>query len=508
MSIQLGKLCSRIIEQHFGEVVRIVADDLFASIARPLSQIVRSTGLTKSEVCKSLAILLKFGLAVFNPNKAQTGYEYRLNHDRVVMILRYPRYMHLIQTKFDHESAVLMEELLRCGSQSASYIIVKSMSNVDTKNRNTLSLLRDKFTILAQEHYIIRAPEPKACAENAELMELCYDNSNPFAMPELDLRILTDLHEGKAGVKAPDEDIIWLVNVERFHVDFRDTIMISAIERMIDANAAEAMKYLLQLMDERTKSWEAVSNPIALADLRQRCEKKSANVEMLRYLDQYFSVMESYEFLSKCDSKGGGQFTVNIKKIYEQLTWACIENIIVEKYGSKAARIFRVIRMKRYVEQEDIQKEAMVPAKEAKQLTYKLMEENFLQIQTFRKPGGGNAGAPKSFFLFYINQSQIVAMLLEICYKALYNSMTRSTHDKTVNKRLIEKSQRLDSIVETMKERGESEAYINEILETLTPPEQEILQKVKLRVKSLYSAEIGIDETIFILKLYQEYQNK
>uniref|UniRef100_A0A182T634 DNA-directed RNA polymerase III subunit RPC3 n=1 Tax=Anopheles maculatus TaxID=74869 RepID=A0A182T634_9DIPT len=227
---------------------------------------------------------------------------------------------------------------------------------------------------------------------------------------------------------------------------------------------------------------------------------------MLRYLDQYISVMESNDYLSKFDTKGGGQFTVNVKKIFEQLTWACIENIIVEKYGSKAARIFRVIRMKKYVEQEDIQKEAMVPAKEAKQLTYKLLEENFLQIQTFRKPGGGNAGAPKSFFLFYVNQSQIVSMLLELSYKALYNSITRLTHDKTVNKRLIEKSQRLESIVETMKERGESDAYINEILETLTPPEQEILAKVKLRVKSLYSAEIGIDETIFMLKLYQQYQ--
>ncbi|XP_053679991.1 DNA-directed RNA polymerase III subunit RPC3 [Anopheles nili] len=507
MSIQLGKLCSRIAEQHFGEVVRTVVDDLFASIAKPLSQIIRSTGLTKSEVCKSLAILIKFGMVGFNMNKAQTAYEYRLYYDRIVMVLRYPRYVHLIQTKFGHESAVLMEELLRSGAQSASQIIIKSMSNVDNKDRNTLAFLRDTFAALIQEHYIIRAPEPKASDGNVEFMELCYDVANPFVMPELDLRILNDMHAGKP-VKAPDEDVHWLVNVEQFHIDFRNAIMITAIERLIDSNAGECMKYLLQLMQERTNPWEAVSNPIALVDLRQRCEKKSTNVEMLRYLDQYISVMESNEYVSKFDTKGGGQYTVNVKKIFEQLTWACIENVIVEKYGSKAARIFRVIRMKKYVEQEDIQKEAMVPAKEAKQLTYKLLEENFLQIQTFRKPGGGNAGAPKSFFLFYINQAQIVAMLLELSYKALYNSITRLTHDKTVNKRLIEKSQRLDSIVETMKERGESEAYISEILETLTPPEQEILAKVKLRVKSLYSAEIGIDETIFMLKLYQEYQNK
>ncbi|XP_052867871.1 DNA-directed RNA polymerase III subunit RPC3 [Anopheles cruzii] len=505
MSIQLGKLCSRIIEQHFGELVRIVGDNLFASIAKPLSQIVRSTGLTKSEVCKSLAILLKFGLVTFRLNAAQTGYEYQLDHDRVLMILRYPRYVHLIQTKFGHESAALLEELLRSGSQTASYIILKSLANIDATGRNTVSVLREKFGTLVSERYIIRAPDLKP--RDGELTELAYDDANLFAMPQLELRELNDLHERKT-TKVPDEGINWLVNVEQFHLDFRDSVMTNAVERLIDANASECMKHLLEVMYQRTKPWEAVSNPIGLVNLRQRCEKQSKNVEMMRFLDQYISVMESNEYVSRFDHKGGGQYTVNVKKIFQQLTWACIENIIMEKYGSKAARIFRVIRMKRYIEQEDIQKEAMVPAKEAKQLTYKLLEENFLQIQTFRKPGGGNAGAPKSFFLFYVNQGQIVAMLLEICYKALYNSITRSTHDKAVNKRLIEKSQRLDSIVETMKERGESEAYINEILETLTPPEQEILKKVKLRVKSLYSAEIGIDETIFILKLNQEYQMK
>lgn len=46
-----------------------------------------------------------------------------------------------------------------------------------------------------------------------------------------------------------------------------------------------------------------------------------------------------------------------------------------------------------------------------------------------------------------------------------------------------------------------------QILDTMTPPEKEILQKVKLRVKSLFSAEIGLDETIFLLKLYQYYKS-
>ena len=45
-----------------------------------------------------------------------------------------------------------------------------------------------------------------------------------------------------------------------------------------------------------------------------------------------------------------------------------------------------------------------------------------------------------------------------------------------------------------------------QFFETLTPPEREILQKVKIRIKNLYSAEIGLDDTIFLLQLYEKYR--
>lgn len=54
-------------------------------------------------------------------------------------------------------------------------------------------------------------------------------------------------------------------------------------------------------------------------------------------------------------------------------------------------------------------------------------------------------------------------MLIETCYKALYNTMTRAILDKETNKRLMEKSLRLQFIVDQMKERGESEEAILEV---------------------------------------------
>lgn len=58
---------------------------------------------------------------------------------------------------------------------------------------------------------------------------------------------------------------------------------------------------------------------------------------------------------------------------------------------------------------------------------------------------------------------QIVLMLIETCYKALFNSMTRSMQEKEANKRLMEKAMRLQFIVDGMKERNESEEMIQEV---------------------------------------------
>lgn len=94
----------------------------------------------------------------------------------------------------------------------------------------------------------------------------------------------------------------------------------------------------------------------------------------------YFVVDDQLKMLTKFGEMGGGQYCVQMKHAIDQLVWASIENVITEKFGTKATRIFRVVRLKGYIEQDEIQKEAMVPAKEAKLITYNLIEEHFLQV--------------------------------------------------------------------------------------------------------------------------------
>ncbi|XP_055699235.1 DNA-directed RNA polymerase III subunit RPC3 isoform X2 [Phlebotomus papatasi] len=411
-----------------------------------------------------------------------------------------------MQSKYGHTTALLVEELLRTGCETATYLISKSVLNSESRERNTVIEHRDKFIELIQGNFFIRAILGEHNDELAEAVR--NDPTLLFQKPEIDAHELISLQEGKTLVTTKDAGFYWHVNFEKFHQHFRDAILYQAIERKINSNAGECFKYFLQSMYLRTDPWKPTSNPIPFGEIRSLCEEQSNNLELIRYLEQYIAIIldDPLTMLTKYSDTGGGQYIVQMKKVFEHLAWICIENTIMEKFGAKAARIFRVVRMKKYIEQEDIQKEAMIPSKEAKQLTYKLLEEHFLQIHTIRKAGSSGTGPAKCFILFYVNQYQIVILLMEMCYKALFNGITRSSYDSSVNRRLIDKSQRLESVIEAMKERGESEEYIMEILETLTPPEREILEKVKIRIKNLYSAEIGLDETLFLFQMYQYYQ--
>jgi DNA-directed RNA polymerase III subunit RPC3 len=342
--------------------------------------------------------LVKFNALETNENLA----EYVLLHDKILLFLRYPRYIYFIQKKLGNSSALLVEELLKSGMEAAEAIIIRAYAHSDTKSDQSLKEFRDAFKDLVCEKYFIRSPE----VSEDPVPQLKVIQHEVFVNPELDLKELKGLVESGA---EPTSNAFWTVNFDKFHQNFRDKVLVDAIERQVDANAGECFQYILQLMYNKTDPWAVTSNPISYIEIKQLVERKSTNAELVKYVEQYMSIIEKDEcgFLRKNDEAGGGLYTVNMTSAFQQLAWAVIENVITQKFGSKATRIFRVVRSKKYIEQEEIQREAMIPGKEAKLYTYKLLEENFLQIQTIKKAGGGGMGPAKAFYLFRVNQYHV-----------------------------------------------------------------------------------------------------
>lgn len=285
-----------------------------------------------------------------------------------------------------------------------------------------------------------------------------------YLIPEIKINQLTLKRDGKEADPG-DTNIYWCVNFDRFHQDFRDKLLVAAITRRLDENAGELIRIMLQQMYIRTEPWAETSNPIPFLEIKNIVKKLTTHNQLTVYLEHYLTVIEDDEskFITKCDDASGGQYVVNLKHAITQLCWASLENIVLEKFHTKAARIFRLVKTKKFIEPDQIQQLGMIPSKEAKRLSYQLLEENFLSFQELRK-APSNMTPNKSFILYHINLDQVVRMALEICYKSLYNAMTRRNHHKQVNKRIIDKKHRVDSIIMSLKVQGAPEEQLQDVI--------------------------------------------
>ncbi len=110
----------------------------------------------------------------------------------------------------------------------------------------------------------------------------------------------------------------------------------------------------------------------------------------------------------KTSSANSGLYIVNVKASFIELMWTTIESIIIERHGCHAARIFRLIRKHKFVDQERLNEMGMLPGKESKNLTYMLVEDNFIIMKEIRKSyTTSNTTNNKIAYVFYIDIVQV-----------------------------------------------------------------------------------------------------
>ncbi|XP_011694091.1 PREDICTED: DNA-directed RNA polymerase III subunit RPC3 [Wasmannia auropunctata] len=497
-----NKLCVLLLEEFLGPIIRRIGNSLLYG-TKTIPAICYGTRLPKRKIKEGLSVLIKYGFVTYHKKEnTEENTEYTLHQSKIIMIFRYPRYMLFAKTYCGDEGEIMLEEVLKQGFITASEVIMKTYKRIEyapSKSTQPPSIpnLKDVFELLVKNQFLMR---------NTSFETMAEDSKKPnYNLPNLDLPAISNALQGK-NAELTDSKIYWKVNFDRLTQDLRDQIVISAVTQKFDKNAGELMRQLINLMYLRTASWADTSNPIPYTEIKE--EVKKLNYEELEhYLDQYLRLLEedSTQFIKRVGDSGGGQYSVNMKNAFKQLTWATLEHIVTERFGSKAARIFRLLRYELDVNLEQIQNLAMIPAKEAKFLTYVLSQENYIQTHEMKK-SAYSLLPPKSIpYRFCIDLTKIVEMEIEHCYQALYNIMTRREHESASNKRMIEKQLRVQILSANLKEHGATEQQLADIAEMMTPSETEQLEKAQNTIKKLSATESQIDETLFLLTMYFRY---
>jgi DNA-directed RNA polymerase III subunit RPC3 len=477
MSTIEGRLCTLVLEEVFGEIVAAIGGKLHQWNGQHLQQLMLPPRISRTP--EALAVLINHNLVTFKECSRSGRVIYTLSEDRVLSLIQFPRYLIMCKTLFGDEGEIIVEELFKTGQSSMSSVIFRAGRSLrmakksDDKDlelaADTIIKLRNKFLEMTECQFLCRIPSPYT--DETPKPEIV---SNPtltikdhllFTLPEIDFKVLAealtkadDDPEFEMADNAEESKILWRINYDRFHREFRDKVLVQAVTRRIDSSAGNLMGLLLNIMNENDP-WAAVSCHIRQNEIAERllkCTKEStigSDNRLQEFHDQYLKVIEEdrTRFIDKVGDAGGGQYVINAKHTFGEIAAAVAENIVLERFGSKASRIFRVIRQKLHVEEVHLQNLVMIPAKETKHLTYTLMESNFIKIQELRKSMAATNTMGKSFFLYYVDMLQVARMIIEHCHTAIGNAYMRKKHESSSNQRLLDKYERIESITANLK---------------------------------------------------------
>ncbi|NXQ97053.1 RPC3 polymerase, partial [Sagittarius serpentarius] len=478
------KLCSLLLQEHFGEIVEKIGTYLIRTGAQPLRMIVNDTGLLLDQVKKALCVLIQHNLVTYQLQKR--GFvEYEAQCKRVLRILRYPRYIYTAKTLYNDTGELVVEELLLNGKMTMSAVVRKVADRLTETMEDGKTMdyadVSNTFVRLVDTHFVQRCPLVPETPETPEAPPapaptLVINEKDMYVVPRLNLvgkgkrrrscdeeengehKAKKQKQDGESSEPPPDDSIYWQVNIDRFHQHFRDQGIVSAVANRMDQTSSEIVRTMLRMSEVTTSSSAPYTQPLSSNEIFRSLPAGYNIVKQV--LDQYLTLLadDPLEFVGKSGDSGGGMYTVSI---------LC-------GFGSRCARIFRLLLRKKHLEQKQVEDFAMIPAKEAKDMLYKMLSENFVSLQEI--PKTPDHAPSRTFYLYTVNILSSARMLLHRCYKSVANLIERRQYETKENKRLLEKSQRVEAILASMQATGAEDAQLQEIEEMITVPERQQLE--------------------------------
>ncbi|KAM9806405.1 DNA-directed RNA polymerase III subunit RPC3 isoform X2 [Syngnathus typhle] len=406
MTSQEVRLCGLLLREHFGEVVEKVGTQLLRGEAQNLRNILQETGVSLDLVKKSLCVLVQHGTCMFSTGRKGLGRpsEYRASCHLILRILRYPRYIYTAKTLYGDTGELIVEEMLQRGRVTMSDIVKVVADRLTQTMEEGQSMdykeVSSAFSKLVETHFLQRCPRAasKGAADTPEAPVRAEPPApesfaDCYSVPQVTLvgrgkRQLEDAEEQSVAKKARmdsethgDEGIYWQVNFERFHLHFRDQAIVTAVANKLDQTGGEIVRTMLRMSEVTTPPDAACTKPLSANEIFRSLP--AAYTVPRQVLDQYLTLLvdDPMEFVGKAGESGGGLYVVNLHRVLSNLARATLESVVQERFGSRSARIFRLLLKKKHLEQKQVEDFAMIPAKEAKDMLYTLLSQNLVQLQ-------------------------------------------------------------------------------------------------------------------------------
>jgi len=184
-----------------------------------------------------------------------------------------------------------------------------------------------------------------------------------------------------------------------------------------------------------------------------------------------------------------------------------IESAIREKLGDKALRIFRLISLRNFVEEDQLEKGVMLSAKECREQACALVDHNFVVLRQMAKTN--DFSPARTQYVYTINWPQLLCSMIEFTHLALRNVILRRIHEAKRNEHLVDKHLKMEIIKANIEQdpnfdeetRKQQIADIEEAY--MTGVDRQELERHRRGQQSIWASEIELERILFILEQYQ-----
>uniref|UniRef100_A0A914HA73 DNA-directed RNA polymerase III subunit RPC3 n=1 Tax=Globodera rostochiensis TaxID=31243 RepID=A0A914HA73_GLORO len=551
MSVRTVELCVSILEDHFGFYVSAVGRELLRQ-QLPLGLLAKAlTGRVRpGEVKRSIAILDQHNLLSFE--SSARGVLYTVLAHRVLHLIRAPRSILIVKTLYSSGAAeAIFEDVLAQGRTSCSQCIrrvAKCMDNLPTDK------VKEDFVRLAEAQIVIRCERIDEKVGDSQCPAFSAE-PDPFLMPD---RILDWANDGTTQSargritqnkliiflgrkrKAPpdgspptapveqrhnedsDRNILWRINWLRMERFFRDELVLNALDNNnyghipgnssnepVDKQTQRVAQVLLKVGEVKSASIDTgQSSPISLQDVFRYV--KEHDVELTREaLDVRLEVLgkDSNNVVRRVGESGGGLYIINYEKGIEFLCNEHIESAIREKIGDKAVRIYRLLRSKGLLEEEQVEKEAMLSAKETKEMCCALMDHSFITVRQLART---NDFAPaRTFFLYTVSAPQVLSAMVSFTTLALNNVIRRRMLEREKHEVLLDRQLKMEVILSNIAndanfdEESRKQQMVDVEQSYMTESDRRKLDRFRGSERRLFATEIELDKVMFTFQQYE-----
>uniref|UniRef100_A0A1I7WTX9 DNA-directed RNA polymerase III subunit RPC3 n=1 Tax=Heterorhabditis bacteriophora TaxID=37862 RepID=A0A1I7WTX9_HETBA len=194
------------------------------------------------------------------------------------------------------------------------------------------------------------------------------------------------------------------------------------------------------------------------------------------------------------------------------LSLARAARYIIFQYNKKCIYIFRLLQLRGYLEEDQIEKLTMMSSKETRELLYAMLEEGYV----FTKPiGKTNDFAPaRTFFLYHVNLPQTVRGLVEYTCKMMRNMVLRRSFESREHKHLTERQVKMESIMETIAsddnlDEETKKQQMTEVEEMyLSNADRAMLDRFRKAQTLLIASETESEKALFAFRLFMDFASR